>query len=133
MHSDSHPKAGIKHQLFPRGIKRPASTEADTSSKVISPMAPSEQTFRWPISKPLHTAQIQGTGTDVRSISFNSDGSQFAVCCKSCLRCLIKSKLSDFAGNDSSVRIWNNMSQLEVAKLAHVAPVISVAWMDGDS
>jgi len=25
------------------------------------------------------------------------------------------------------------VSHLEVAKLAHVAPVVSVAWMDGDS
>ena len=36
-------------------------------------------------------------------------------------------------GNDRSVRIWDTHTYAELAKLAHVQNVVSVAWMENDS
>jgi len=68
--------------------------EVDTSTKAASPVVPSKRTFRWPTHKPIHAVQIQGTSTDVRSIAFNSDGSQFAVCCESSIKYVIIKRLT---------------------------------------
>ena len=36
-------------------------------------------------------------------------------------------------GSDRSVRIWDTHTYAELAKLAHVQSVVSVAWMENDS
>ncbi len=36
-------------------------------------------------------------------------------------------------GADRTIRIWNNRNRAEIARLFHNAPVVAVAWMDGDA
>ncbi|KAH8114093.1 hypothetical protein DFH11DRAFT_1595736 [Phellopilus nigrolimitatus] len=64
----------------------------------------------------IKTAQIKmGREPGVRNIVFNQTGNFFAVICR-----------------DNTVRIWDNSTCTEIAKLAHSASVVSVAWLDGD-
>ncbi|KAL5490716.1 hypothetical protein ACEPAI_5550 [Sanghuangporus weigelae] len=67
----------------------------------------------------IKTAQIKMDSSSrdtigVRAIVFDPAGDRFAVICR-----------------DNTVRIWDNTFQ-EIAKLAHSAPVISIAWMVDD-
>ncbi|GJE88033.1 WD40-repeat-containing domain protein [Phanerochaete sordida] len=94
-----------------RGVKRAASPTPDT------PAAMRTKTFNWPISNALHSVKLKGDDdVGVRSITYSSDGNLFAV-----------------GSNDKSVRIWNNKTRTEIAKLAHNMQIASVAWMDRDS
>lgn len=36
-------------------------------------------------------------------------------------------------GADRTIRIWNNRNRAEIARLSHNAPVVAVAWMEGDT
>lgn len=58
----------------PRGTKRAGSP--------VTFERPRKRTFKWPTIDHLNTAKIKGDGDlGIRTIAFNSDGSQFAVCC----------------------------------------------------
>ncbi|KAI5117252.1 hypothetical protein M0805_006415 [Coniferiporia weirii] len=67
----------------------------------------------------LRTAQIKMSGSGrevgVRSIVFSATGALFAVVCR-----------------DNTVRIWDDATCTEIAKLAHSASVVSVVWLEGD-
>ncbi|THH31541.1 hypothetical protein EUX98_g2657 [Antrodiella citrinella] len=94
-----------------RGVKRMVSP---------TPLAPDSKVktdFAWATGDPVHCVRIKADGdAGIRTITFNSDGTQFAIACW-----------------DKSVRIWNRRSRQEIAKLGHNMQVIAVAWMDHDS
>ncbi|TCD70598.1 hypothetical protein EIP91_002628 [Steccherinum ochraceum] len=73
--------------------------------------------FAFTLGDSIHSIRIKADGDPgVRLITFNSDGTQFAVTCY-----------------DKSVRIWNRRTRSEIAKLGHNMQVIAVAWMEHDS
>lgn len=93
----------------PRGVKR-ESPDVDVHKK-------RRRKFRWPTVDPLRTVALKGEGDlSVKKIAFNSDGTQFAICC-----------------SDRTVRIWSNQNYAELARLTHNAPVVSVLWLTGDT
>lgn len=63
-----------------RGMKR----ASPDSQAALSPR-PSKRQHKWPTLDSLHSTRLQGDAAElgVRKIAFNSDGSQFAISCKS--------------------------------------------------
>lgn len=115
----------------PRGVKR-ESPDVDIHKK-------RRRKFRWPTVDPLRTVALKGEGDlSVKKIAFNSDGTQFAICCKY-LNGLVDMALCTDAlcwiwqGSDRTVRIWSNQNYAELARLTHNAPVVSVLWLTGDT
>ncbi|TDL20149.1 hypothetical protein BD410DRAFT_899730 [Rickenella mellea] len=89
---------------------------ADTYIPRYSPDSSSDDGASWPSWTKLHVSQIRfDGGPGIRSISFNSTGTQFAVICY-----------------DHTIRIWNTQTRAEIAKLSHNASVVSLAWIKGD-
>ncbi|KZT24077.1 WD40 repeat-like protein [Neolentinus lepideus HHB14362 ss-1] len=117
----------VKHPLPPKPMAAagPAPHKYEPNRPVIGvkrsaamatrdPETTRRRSFKWPVLEPIHTVRVKGDdNVGIRGITFNSNGSQFAVNCQDC-----------------TVRIWNNHSHTEVATLKHSAPVVSVAWMD---
>ncbi|KAI0078147.1 hypothetical protein K474DRAFT_1771230 [Panus rudis PR-1116 ss-1] len=96
-----------------QGLKRMASPPPE----MPQPELRYTRSLEWPTIEGTHTATVKGDNdTGIISIVFNSDGSQFAIAC-----------------HDRTVRIWNNRTKLEIARLGHTMPVIAVAWMEHDS
>jgi WD40 repeat protein len=136
--------APLKHPLPARPVteshnSRPAPRGTKRASSPTALERPRKRTFKWPTIDRMNTAKIKGEGDfGVRSIAFNSDGSQFAVCCAFCawlryicwFMCIL---IVSFQGYDRTVRVWHNPSRTELAKLPHTSPVVSVAWMEGDT
>jgi hypothetical protein len=59
----------------PRGSKRTASPTSSEKSK--------QRMFTWPTMDRLNSARLAGEGElGIREIAFNSDGSQFVLCCE---------------------------------------------------
>ncbi|KAF7971452.1 hypothetical protein HWV62_21022 [Athelia sp. TMB] len=97
-----------------RGIKR---TISPLSREPYAVRTTVQRTIRWPTIESTHRLRIKGDkDVAIKELSFSSDGSQFLVNC-----------------DDKTVRIWNNRSRTEMAKLAYNSPVISVSWMIGDT
>ncbi|CAL1703375.1 unnamed protein product [Somion occarium] len=95
-----------------QGVKRMASLEP------ISPQDNKQNSmFSWPTIEGTHTSRVKGEEEiAITSIVFNSDGTLFALTC-----------------SDRTVRIWNNRTRLEIARLGHTMSVLAVAWLDHDS
>ena len=91
--------------------------------------------FSWNTGDPIFSVKIKGEGdTGVRTITFNSDGTQFAVACKCGSLFSGSFRLSvECVGYDKTVRIWDRRTRQEKAKLGHNMQVLAVAWMDHDS
>ncbi|KAH8100194.1 WD40-repeat-containing domain protein [Cristinia sonorae] len=95
-----------------RGVKRMVSPTAATS-----PEQKHKTGFVWATGDPIFGVKLKSDGdAGIRNITFNSDGTQFAVVCY-----------------DKSVRIWNRRTRQEIAKLGHTMQVIDVVWMEHDS
>ncbi|EDR10889.1 uncharacterized protein LACBIDRAFT_293378 [Laccaria bicolor S238N-H82] len=106
-----------------RGTKRdrPISPEPDRKSRRR------KRTFKWPTVDSNATISLQGEGNlGVRTIAFSADGSHFALSwyIMEVLVC---------EGADRTIRIWNNRTRSEIARLSHNAPIMATMWMDGDA
>ncbi|KAK7006741.1 WD40-repeat-containing domain protein, partial [Favolaschia claudopus] len=77
----------------------------------------------WPTVSCVRSVKL-GTNSDsncngglgIERIAFNSDGSYFALSCA-----------------DLTLRIWNNRTRVEVARLACRSPIVGLVWMDNDA
>jgi len=79
-------------------------------------LSPGPETPRIQSWTPVHAAAVPGSNVRMGMIIFSPSGRYFAVSC-----------------TDRSVRIWDTHTYAELAKLAHVQNVVSVAWMENDS
>jgi WD40 repeat protein len=59
---------------------------------------------------------VQGEHVAIRAITFNRTGQLMAVTCADC-----------------TIRIWDNVTYSEVARLPHSSTVVSAKWMDDDA
>lgn len=116
-----------------RSLKRglsPMSREPLIASPAI------KRTIRWPTIESTHRMRIKGDGDiAIKEVVFSADGTQFLVNCTCCLSSCGSQHLTPFMwlGDDKTVRIWNNKTRTEMAKLAYNSPVASVRWMNGDN
>ena len=105
----------------PRGVKRRLSSGQETP-RIES----------W---TPVHAAAVPGSNVRMGMISFSPSGRYFAVSCENEALSVPSRAWPHCSppGSDRSVRIWDTHTYAELAKLAHVQNVISVAWMENDS
>lgn len=128
------PAVVADQRSYPRGVKRAAASAMTPASPVtlITPNIVNEGEA----AVMAHSVRVKGDA-EVRDIVFDSTGSQFAVSCKwaPCFHRQSRFLIGRLrhAGQDKSVRIFNNMTRAEVAMLQHTAPVVAVAWLPDDS
>jgi len=80
----------------------------------IPPKRPQPST--WPTVSPIRCVVVQGEHVAIRGVTFNRTGKLMAVTCADC-----------------TIRVWDNATYSEVARLPHSSVVVSAQWMDGDA
>ncbi|KAK7035820.1 WD40-repeat-containing domain protein [Favolaschia claudopus] len=95
-----------------RGVKRERPPSPSLGRQSYKP---------WPTVSCLRSVKLginsdSNTGLGIEHIAFNSDGSFFALSCA-----------------DLTLRIWNNKTRVEVARLACHSPIVGLAWLDNDA
>ncbi|TFK69660.1 hypothetical protein BDN72DRAFT_840149 [Pluteus cervinus] len=115
----------LNHPLPPKPIQAqgpatqvPRGTKRDRLSPDLYPEPRRRRrAIKWPTVEPNYTVGLKGEGDlSIQKITFNSSGTHLALTCA-----------------DRTIRIWNNRNRAEIARLFHNAPVVAVAWMDGDA
>ncbi|TFY76390.1 hypothetical protein EWM64_g7622 [Hericium alpestre] len=97
-------------------LKRKVSPPVSASTLVgFQPSFDSHRSFQWPALTSNIFAQIKGEDVGIRGIVFSATGNYIAVNCHDC-----------------TVRVWDNILHTEIARLSHVAPVVSAAWLEDD-
>ncbi|KAI0261072.1 hypothetical protein BC834DRAFT_1035067 [Gloeopeniophorella convolvens] len=101
--------------LLPAGMKRKASPPRSDSTTVEVP--PRRQPpYSWPAVSPIRCAAVQGDNISIRSIAFDRTGNLLAVVC-----------------SDMTIRVWDNTTCSEVARLPHQSMIIAALWMEEDA
>ncbi|KAG7086462.1 hypothetical protein E1B28_002414 [Marasmius oreades] len=96
-----------------RGIKR----EPINALDAIGRCRKKRKLYPWPTIEANFTASLAGDGPlSIKQIETSGDGKLIALICA-----------------DQTIRIWNSDTRAEMARLGHNAPVISLAWMEGDA
>ncbi|KAF8881947.1 hypothetical protein CPB84DRAFT_1851418 [Gymnopilus junonius] len=100
----------------PSASGRSERTPEDSSSSSSEARLPQGRTD-WPPTSPSSYCTLKGdTGAGVQKIACSSNGNYIAVTC-----------------TDRTLRILSNKKpHLELVRLAHNAPIISICWMEGD-
>ncbi|THH21090.1 hypothetical protein EW146_g386 [Bondarzewia mesenterica] len=111
------PVSGVKRKLSPPPTPAPTSLLASAPQfpERTQPSPIRHRFFQWPTVTGMHSVHVKGDNVGIRGIVFNSTGSYFAVNCHDC-----------------TIRIFDNLTHTEVARLSHVAPVVTAVWMEDD-
>ncbi|KAF9009490.1 hypothetical protein BDQ17DRAFT_1348197 [Cyathus striatus] len=76
-----------------------------------------KRSFKWPTIETSNIINLQGDGDlAIRTVTFSTDGSHFAVTCPDC-----------------SLRIWNSKSRNEITRLTRNSMILGVAWVNSNS
>ncbi|KAJ3998659.1 hypothetical protein F5050DRAFT_1180509 [Lentinula boryana] len=99
-----------------RGVKRERAPSPN-ANEFLDSMQEHKRTFRWPTLQSNHSTLLRGEGDlTILGIAGTVDGTLLALNCA-----------------DKTIRIWNNNTRTEMARLSHNARVASVLWLDDDS
>ncbi|KAJ4463345.1 hypothetical protein C8J55DRAFT_532102 [Lentinula edodes] len=101
---------------LPRGVKRERASSPNVNGPLDS-MRSQKRVFRWPTLESNHSMLLRGEGDlAILGITGTLDGTLLALICA-----------------DKTIRIWNNNTRTEMARLSHNARVASVLWLEDDS
>ncbi|KIK54493.1 hypothetical protein GYMLUDRAFT_206476 [Collybiopsis luxurians FD-317 M1] len=118
-----NPPLQLVHPLPPKPVVSPLQTRgtkrerpSSPSSDTVEAMRKHKRMFRWPTLESNYSIYLKGEGDlNIVGISASSDGGLLALNCA-----------------DKTIRIWNNQTRTEMARLSHNAKVTSVLWLEDD-
>ncbi|KAF9265850.1 hypothetical protein L218DRAFT_997230 [Marasmius fiardii PR-910] len=111
----------LVHPLPPRPVTSVNRGTKREASKALGPIEPQtrikRKVYPWPTLGTNFTAFLKGDGPlSIKQIEVSGDGTLIALICA-----------------DRTIRIWSNDNRTEMARLGHNAPVVSLAWLEGDA